>query len=36
MADDGFEDRFVVLLDAMMFESPPAAGRLLTLLEERA
>lgn len=32
---DGFDDRFVALLDATMADSAPAAGRLLALLEER-
>lgn len=32
---DGFDDRFVDLLDATMAESAPAAERLLVILEER-
>jgi hypothetical protein len=34
-ADDGFDDRFVDLLDATMIESAPGAKRVLAILEER-
>lgn len=35
VGDDGFDDRFVDLLDTTFSESSPIAARLLTLLEER-
>ncbi|SDU80371.1 MerR family transcriptional regulator [Jiangella alkaliphila] len=35
VGDDGFDDRFVDLLDTTFVESSPIAARLLTLLEER-